>query len=113
MTTADWVTVMLAIFGTLFGIIGVLIMFKVNRMDRDIEELEKAHVVDVAELNTLKHTLVKEYPTKPELSDMFDRFKQYLDERFRVIEHIAAYSGTSNESERRDRKHREGDNGLS
>jgi len=67
MSAHDWLEVFLLFAGTVLAVTGWLISAKVSRMDLDIDN---------------------QYPTHSDIKEMFQDFKQYLDERFNHMEQL-------------------------
>jgi len=99
--TSDYITVGLALFSILSAIIGWLLVNKVNRLEADIKQSKEDHTTDAAALTVLQLKVAEHYPSKLDMKEMFESFREYLDERFNTVEQIAKYSGSVNTTNRR------------
>lgn len=103
MTAQGWINIILFVVGGLLSVVGTLLMLRLHRTDKDIQQLYKMHHNDEKELNELKLKVAESYPSKADIKEMFTEFKEYLDERFNNVEQIARYSGSSKGGDKHER----------
>lgn len=88
MTTHDIVDIVLFILGTVITLIGYLMSRQIDATKKDIDQLYSLHHKDEGELNVLKVKLAENYPMKVELREVSQDIKDYLDEKFKLVEQI-------------------------